>query len=327
MILHKLRLVDPSMVRALFVEAKTVERRVGPSDGVTHPPASYLTNYNKIYKRKKKKLRAEVRRLKRSPQIWTEYQILNLEQMLVDFLKIDDLKERAKSELDELEEYAYDSAVSYDLRKFDRWDEKIRNCTEKIDEATGATNEPDPNSEKRDRVAEPLRAAVKNLQEHTASYSVSWTEGSWIVRSLIVCGCVTIPILWGLGTLPMVHPEFAETLRYLQFYNWGYLGASGALTAVVLALRKSDVTEVGVTAGKRELWQMVSGVALGFVAGILAYSMIWGKLVEGPLVPTVDQSILARFCRSVILAFAAGLAFEKFFDKFRSETNPETSLR
>lgn len=318
--IHRLRLQDYSAVYALFVEARNVKPRVNRNDKDTDEEKAY----NRDFDAKKRNLLKEVDRLEGRSEIWTEYEILNLEQMLIDFLKIDDLKERAKSELDELEEYAYDSAVSYDLRKYDRWEEKIRNYTEMIDE--GAKDD-QIDETVRDRNAEPLRAAVKTLQEHIASYSVSWAEGSWIVRSLIICCGVAIPILIVLGTLPIFHPSLCTLEGILQFYNWGYLGTSGALTAVVLSLRNSDATEVGATEGKRELWQMVSGTALGFVAGILAYSMISGGLLKGPLVPITDDPTPITFGRSVIWAFAAGFAFEKVFDRMKNDTSLETSLR
>ena len=316
-VIHRLRLQDHSEVEALFVEAGNVEHRLKGTDVCTYDPKSDRTNFSD----NRKKLCKEVERLNFRPEIWTEYEILNLEQLLVEFLKIEELKERARSELDDLEEYASDSKVSYDLRKYDRWEDRIDTCIEKIDKCSRTNKDCEPDDEERDRNAESLRAAVKTLQEHIASYSKSWAEGSLIVRSLIICCGVAIPIFVALGTLPWIHPSLNAPERILQFYNWGYLGTSGSLTAVVLALRKSDVTEVGVTEGKRELWQMVIGTALGFVAGILVYSMISAGKISGEILPTLTSSRVDDFGRSVLLAFTAGFASERVYDKVKTDVS------
>ena len=316
-IIHRLRLKDHSEVEALLIEAKNVEHRLKGTDAYDCDEKTDIANF----KANKRKLVEEVGRLENTPENWTEYEILNLEQLLVDFLKVDELKERATSQLDDLEEYASDSKVSYDLRQYDRWKERIRDYTEQIDNSSRSKEGGKIKPKKQDRNAEPLRASVKTLQEHIASYRQSWAEGTWIVRSLIICCGITIPILIALGTLPRLHPSFSTDEQLLQFYNWGFLGTSGSLTGVILALRKSNVTEVGATEGKSELWQMLIGTALGFVAGVLMHSMISGGFLSGELVPKLNTCYATDFGRSIVWAFAAGFAFERVYDKVRTEVN------
>ena len=53
---------------------------------------------------KRKEVDAEVRRLTEDlgPEGWTEFQVLRLDRLLIDFLPLEDLKARALSGLDEL---------------------------------------------------------------------------------------------------------------------------------------------------------------------------------------------------------------------------------
>ena len=105
-LVHKARLEDPSSVYAAMVEADTVEPR--------------LTNPEKPdnYKKNKEDLENEVERLRKLGQDgWTEYQVLSLNQMLVDFLKLDDLKSRTQMNLYNLKEYSEDSAYLLDKER------------------------------------------------------------------------------------------------------------------------------------------------------------------------------------------------------------------
>lgn len=122
-LVHRRRLDDRSEVYALLREAETVEKR---NEKDPELPTEYPTKHENMMD--------EVGRLRTmGSESWTEYKILTLNQMLVDFLKIEDLKQRARSSLADLEEYAVDSAYSYDLRRYDRWEQKIDDAEEKID--------------------------------------------------------------------------------------------------------------------------------------------------------------------------------------------------
>ena len=98
-LLHEARIEDPSEVASTFVEADNVERR--------------LTDPEKPddFDGKVKELQTEVQRLKKlGRDRWTEYEILSLNQLLVEFLKPDELKARAQSSLEDLQEYARTSS-------------------------------------------------------------------------------------------------------------------------------------------------------------------------------------------------------------------------
>ena len=295
---HEERLQDPSEVEALIVEARTIEPR--------------MDNKPENYAEKAKDLQEEADRLEKAgPYYWTEYQILSLNQMLVDFLKIHDLKERADSSLDDLEEYATDSAYSYDLRKFDRWKERIDKAEEELDKATG-------DSDEQDKAAESLRASLRTLQEHVANYEAFWANGTVVIRSLIISLAISIPVLLIVGILPF---WFLEGNKVMTVFNWALLGSAGSLTAVLLALRDTDVVAVGHTEGQKVLWRTVIGGLLGLVAGTLIYSLITGGLLSGSMFPAnVDdfaRSSLPNKGRTIFWAFAGGFSFERVFEQTR----------
>ena len=85
------RLEDCSVVRAMLVEARTIEPRL---ENPQKPDA---------YEDKKEELHTEVVRLEKiGEKEWTEYQVLSLSQMLVEFLKVEDLKATSRIRLDDL---------------------------------------------------------------------------------------------------------------------------------------------------------------------------------------------------------------------------------
>ncbi len=126
---QKARLEDRSVVDAMIVEAETVEPRLTD-------PEKKPENFDK----KKEDLEEEASRLRDiSSRGWTEYQVLSLNQMLVDFLKVDDLIASTQLSLTELKDYAEDSARRYDWEQCYQWDEKI-------DEAINEIKKFDPRS-------------------------------------------------------------------------------------------------------------------------------------------------------------------------------------
>lgn len=304
---HRVRLEDPSVVAAMIVEANTVESRLPEPE---KKPGNFDQKVND--------LKNEVARLRRKLgyKEWTEYQVLSLNQMLVDFLKVDDLIASAQLSLAELEDYAEASTTRYDWEQYYRWQNKIEEAIRKIKQLD---SEDAKNALKKDEAAEPLRAELRVLYEHVASYHMSWAEGSVILRGIIICGVFTLfPLLLGMGLLPLLHPAGDHILR---IFNWGILGISGAITAVLLSLRKSDFVEVGNTEGEKELWRAVLGIGLGLVAGLLSYSLIASKIIfTGGAFPNVNSSSLFDIGLSVVWAVASGFCFEKVFDRMRGAT-------
>jgi hypothetical protein len=304
---HKARLEDISEVEALFVEADTVEHRL------TKPEKRPID-----WDRKKEELDKEVKRLKElGSRGWTEYQVLSLNQLLIDFLKEDELKARSRLTLAELEQYAEDSSYRYDWEQYYRWDGYLSEAIENIDKI----DKDEKNAPTRDEAAETLRAELKTLLEHVADYQANWAEGSTFIRNIMTCGVVAIPILLVMGLLPNLHPSVVNDEKVLSILNWALLGISGALTAVLLNLRKSNLVEVGNTEGKKELWRAVLSVALGLVAGILGYSMIAGSiLLTGGIVPNISSTLPREIGLSVVWAVASGFYFEAVFDRMLSAT-------
>ena len=119
---NKLRLEDPSEVKALIVEAETTEPRLAEKEGKPDYSGKELV-----------KLKKEAKRLgKLGDKNWEEYQILPLKVMLVDFLKPDDLKARAKSSLEKLREYRESMADQFGEDHFEEWSNSINNGCRKI---------------------------------------------------------------------------------------------------------------------------------------------------------------------------------------------------
>lgn len=268
-------------------------------------------------------MKNEANRLERlGSRGWTEYQVLSLNQLLVDFLKEDELKGRARSSLEDLFEYTEWSSSRHDPEHYVQWEERINEAIDEIDKSDGGDLE-------RDQAAERLRAELRTLLEHVADYDQYWDQGSVTIRILMTCGVVTIPLLVSMGLLPLLHPAGAMGIGIM---NWGLLGISGALAAVLLNLHKSDLLYVGSTKGREAIWRAILGAALGLVAGILMYSMIAGGLLAGDIFPSVEafpntglgttsnQIAMEDVARSIFWGVFSGFSFEWVFDRLRSAT-------
>lgn len=306
LIVHNERLEDISLVEAMFVEARTVElTKKGP---MSEPD---------YFEQKKKELLEEVRRLEKKlgNKGWTEYQVLSLNQMLIEFLEVDELKVRARSSLEDLEDYAEDSAYRYDQKQYDKWKDNINKAINK-------NEQPENDQKDTERAIETLQAELQMLLEHVASYRANWSKGSAILNGIRICGCLAIALLLGMGLLPIFHPaNLNDSDKVISVLNWGVFGIIGAITAVLLSLRKSDYVEVGNTEGRKELWRTIPGIALGLLAGTLAYWMVAGELFKtGSLVPDLDSPLLKDTGLSVLWAVTAGFYFEKVFDRMLSTT-------
>lgn len=306
---HKARLEDRSEVEAILVEADTVEPRIfGPEK-----PDNYAD--------KKKQLKMEVDRLNEiGPDGWTEYQVLSINQLLVDFLKEGELKARAMSSLEDLQEYSEDSAHRYEEEHYDQWDTRIRQAIEII-----SGDDKDTIIDKDGR-AEELRGELRTLLEHVADYDQYWACGSELIRNLMTCGVGAIPIFIGMGLLPILHPDGNGMLNVL---NWGFLGVLGAVAAVLSNLRSLNLVEVGNTKGKKELWRAVLGAFLGFVAGVVLFAMLAGGVLAGSTFPSQEvfkginsKSAIVELSaldmgRSIFWGIFSGFSFEWVFDRLK----------
>ena len=302
--LHESRLEDPSLVESIIVEAKTI-------DSKTSSPDIRVEGFEG----KMNQLSEEISRLSKliEQDCCTEYQILPIQKMLVDFMSNDEVMTSAQSTLAELQEYADDSSYQYDKEYFIKWEQRIDDAKKLI---TGHENKPEDDSNKTNSYK--LRSELKALIEYVTDYKYNWTLGSEQIRNLIVCSAAAIPLLIVSGLIPVIHPSVPESVK-LGFFSWGFLGTSGSLIAVLLGLRKSDFVEVGNTEGKKELWRAIIGSVLGFVSGILVYSLLAGELIkEGAAVPNMDSVEIKDISLMVIWAIGAGFSFERIFDRFRT---------
>ena len=296
---HQGRLIDESDVKASIVEAKTVEPRLPDP---LRPEG---------FKEKKENLDGEIDRLEKiGKENWTEYQVLSLYQMLVDFRKPSDLVSATDSVMDDLDEYAGDSKYRYDREYYAKWKERVDDAKKEIGNARDV---------KTDDKCEKLRAVLKTLHEHVADFNYKWAEGSTLMRDLLFVNAVAIPVFLALGLVPVIHPSDPGTLDVI---NWAMLGVTGALAGSLRGLHRSDEVEVGNTEGKREIWRAVSGATLGFVAGALTYGVIAGGLVEGAAVPNAaaTRSAVSDVGLSVVWGVAAGFSFERVFERVRTAT-------
>ncbi len=301
---HKARKEDLSVVVALIQEAKNID-----------PEMTKIEKSASLAERSKQ-IKNEVSRLESlGSEWWTEFQILTLNRLLIDFLPIEDLKARARSSLDELKEYADGDAFSYDVRLYYSWEEKITSNIDEL-ERNNEKKEAEPNNK-----VEALRANLRSLREHVADYEYNWAEGSTIVSGIRICGSAGVVVFTLMGILPILYSIPNSTHSYdfsLSVLNWGYLGVAGSIASALIGLRNSNEVEVGSTFGKQELWRMVLGAPLGLLAGIIIFSALAGELIKsGSAVPDLSKPGLLSAGLSVVWAVVAGMGFERSFQRMR----------
>ena len=306
---HESRKADRSEVEALIQEASNIRPRL------TRRPRRPID-----YDNKREKVVEEVRRLKDDvgPKGWTEFQVLPLDRLRVDFLAIEDLKALALSSLEDLKEYAEGEAFSYTVSLYYSWDEKIKSAISDMDELEKTEGKSDVD---KDDEAEALRANLRSLLYHVADYEFNWARGSTIVSGIRICGATAVVIFTLMGILPLMCsiPDAALSCDFrLGVLNWGFLGVAGAIASALIGLRNAEEVEVGYTWGRRELWRAVLGAPLGFLAGILVFSaLVGGVIASGSAVPDLKEPELSDAYLSIVWAVVAGMGFESVFQRVR----------
>ena len=307
---HEARTEDQSEIRALIQEAMNVRPRL-----LIQNKNDQQEDRPKDFDELKKQVDAEVQRLTQdlAPDAWTDYQILALDRLLIDFLPIEDLKARARSSLVDLEEYATGDTFSYDTRLYHEWEKRIDEDIEAIDNCKDDAG-------KQDSIADKLRADLRSLFEHVANYESNWARGKTIVNSIRICGSAAVLVFLLMGLLEVIYPvSDTVAVPWLGILHWGFLGSAGAITSVLNSLRDSDEVEVGNTRGVQELWRAVLGAILGFVAGILIFSALAGGLInDGAAAPNLVDMQLKDVYLSIMWAVVAGMGFESVFQRVRS---------
>ena len=294
---HESRLEVPSEIDSLIVEARFVEPRV----------LKPIKPDN--FEEKKKQILREVQRLVNiSPAGWTVFEVLHLNQMIVDFLKIEDLMARARTSLTELQDYADGSDYPYDKEQYIRWESRIDRPINTI-ECIECTDE---NAMIRDCAAEPLRAELRSLLGYVADMDNKWSEGSAIINSLIFICFVAVVLFFTSGLLPLI---IGAPLNIL---NWSLLSTGASLSSVLWYLYKTEEVEVGNTDGKSQVRRAVISVPLGVFAGIVTHSFVSSGLVDGPSIPNPTTTEAADVGLSILFAISAGLVFERVVERTRS---------
>lgn len=307
---RKARIEDRSEIEALIREAQLVlDENAGE-------------NLSELHEKKQAFLEKEVQRLQQlGPSKWTEYRVLTLDSLLIDFLSCVELKARARSSLADLKEYADGTAFSYDVQHYYDWEKRIESNIAKIDEWEGK-KESNKQRKALKRYIETLRANLQSLLEHVANYEANWSEGSSVLSGIQICGSAAVVVFLVMGILPVsehVGLDQAPPVT-LGILNWGFLGASGAVASVLIGLRNSNLVEVGTTKGKKELWRMVLGAPLGFLSGVLVLSIIQGGLIQPEINDLTKVNEWAEIYRSIALSVGAGMALETVFQRVRAAT-------
>ena len=310
---YDFRLEDPAEVKALIVEAESAIKR---SEDKQNPS-------------KRGELKKEVKRLRElGYENWTDYQILNLDRMLVDFLKPDDLKARAKSRLEELQEYWVGTADRFEPNHFEKWRDRINKACDEIERIKRDEMEKNSHSRKCKAAIKLLRAELRMLMEHLTDWDKHWAEGSAIISAIIKVGVIALPHFFGIGLLPLIYNKcLGGGDTTMCILNMAMLGVCGSLTAVLLKIYHkygSDEAEVGVTKGRVQLNLAILGTSLGLVAGILFYALVAGGLLKGPLFPSFPlMNEPGDVAKAIFWGFAAGFSFERIFNRVRDISSKE----
>ena len=304
---HEARKADRSEIEALIHEASNVQPRLSDPERPVD------------FEARRKIVEAEISRLTQDvgPEGWTEFQVLTLDRLRIDFLAIEDLKALATSSLADLKEYADGEAFSYSVSLYYSWDEKIRTSISTIDDL----DEEEISEAERDDKAEALRANLRSLLYHVADYDFSWARGSTIVSGITICGATAVVVFALMGILPLLC-SISDSALVCDFrlgvLHWGLLGAAGAIASALMGLWSAEEVEVGYTRGRRELWRTVLGAPLGLLAGILVFSALAGGVIaDGSVVPDLKAPKFKDACLSVLWAVVAGMGFENVFQRVR----------
>jgi hypothetical protein len=246
------------------------------------------------------------------PEGWTEYQVLPLRQLIIEKAPPEELIPMARTILTDLKEYSEDTSYSYDTDLYYDWKSKIDLAIADYERNRSLGSDAE----------KALRAVISGATEHVTDYEMKWVEGSNLVRSLLTVVSVGSIVLLYCGLLPLICP----TMMF-NIFNWVVLGAVGALMGVLQNLRSSDVTEVGNTEGRKEIWRTVSGGTLGLIGGALAYAGIAAHVLgSGSLVPILDGHELVdlgNLGKAIIWAIAAGFLVDRIIERVLSPLKSE----
>ena len=272
-------------------------------------------------------IHAEIKRLREiGPDGWTYYQTLHLDLLLVDtFFGEEEVISNAELALTQLADYVADSSAPFDLKQYNKWNERLKIITAPEDSAEywrikHCEESPDGDGSK---LLELGKERLKALKDYIADIESDWATGSVILRNLKYSSIATIIAFLLIAFLPVMFAWYANSGE-LEFgwFGWGLLGSVGALLSVLHKQQKFNIVELGNTEGQKEFWRVFAGGCLGLVAGLIAYALISSGVVGGRLFPSLYEG--AQKCGkdgslylSLVWAIGAGFGFEKIFDRVK----------
>ena len=310
------RVEDESYINQLLVTARAVQPAVGTKDEPIRPTD---------FEHKVGYIEKEVCRIEglQKTQI-VEWELLPLQNLLLDFMNVHVLISQARLKLDDLEEYASDTAYSIDREKFENLRHSVLNAIDKATDSITTSKSRNYDTDQQrgafiDDAATELRASIQAIQEYIIDYRWNWANGNVTLAGLKLACIISIPLLILAGLLPI---ELLDTQPAMAWFNWAFVGASGAITSVLLAFRHSDETEVGHATSRREVSRALIAAVLGFVSGAIFYAVIGsgvaGEILLGKFLPDVASENSDQKLLGVVWAFVAGFVFEKAIDTVRS---------
>ena len=310
------RAEDESYINQLLVTARTIEPTVGTKNKPIRP-----TDYDE----KVNSINQEVNRIKslKATQI-VEWELLPLQNLLLHFMNVHVLISQARLKLDDLEDYASDTAYSIDREQFESLRHSVLNAIDKATDSiiTSKSRTNDTGQQRSafiDDAATELRASIQATQEYIIDYRWNWANGNVTLAGLKLACIISIPLLIFAGLLPIGILGTQETMAW---FNWAFVGASGAITSVLLAFRHADETEVGHATSRREVSRAFIAAVLGFVSGTIFYAIVGsevaGEILLDELLPDVTSANGDQKLLGVVWAFIAGFVFEKAIDTARS---------
>ena len=310
------RVEDESYINQLLVTARSIEPTVGTKDKPIRP-TDYEEKVNTINQEADRIENLEMTQI-------VEWELLPLQNLLLQFMNVHVLISQARLKLDDLEDYASDTAYSIDREQFESLRHSVLNAIDKATDSITTSKSRTSDSEQQrsafiDDAATELRASIQATQEYIIDYRWNWANGNVTLAGLKLACIVSIPLLIFAGLLPI---GILDTQQTMAWFNWAFVGASGAITSVLLAFRHSDETEVGHATSRREVSRAFIAAVLGFVSGTIFYAIIGGEvageILLDELLPDVASANSSQKLLGVVWAFVAGFVFEKAIDTARS---------
>lgn len=340
---HRLRRMDCSEVRALILDAKyRIAEYNDKSNTNKSLGVEQVSNIQDQINSLQEGLGdgfSDYASGKRSP--YTEYDVLTLDQSLLDFYSASELLARSDTLLNNLREYADDVERQYPREKFNRHEDKINHLKNKLESALKREKRPseigkDKTRMVRKKAEDKLRAYLVELLEHIAGVDRYWFTGQAIARSLVVCSSLALIIFFLMGILPLLDKgigglyELANGGEFkFNVVNYAFLAASGAYAGVLRTMLREKELDLGEDAGKRAAYRALIGGAMGLAAGALAYAFAAAGLIgEETLNPSYFKEVcctepiyLEQFRVSVyagiVYSFAVGLTFDRFYERVK----------